>query len=58
LAVVTDVLLFGGLAIAATGAVLFLLSPGGREERPEAQRASLSFACKPGACAGRIDLAF
>jgi hypothetical protein len=57
LAVVTDVLLFGGLAVAATGAALFLLSSGG-EARPEAQRASLSFACKPGACAGRIDLAF
>lgn len=58
LAVVTDILLFGGLAVAATGAALFLFSPGRADERPEGQRASLSVACMPGACAGRLDLAF
>lgn len=55
LAVVTDILLFGGLAVAATGAVLFFLNSGG-PERPETQRAG--FACAPGACAGRLNLEF
>jgi tetratricopeptide (TPR) repeat protein len=51
LAVVTDVLLFGGLAVAGTGAVLFFLNRG-REEKPSATTASL--ACGPGACLGSL----
>jgi tetratricopeptide (TPR) repeat protein len=55
LALVTDVLLFGGLAVAGTGAVLFFLNRG-REEKPSATTASL--ACAPGACLGSLRTRF
>jgi tetratricopeptide (TPR) repeat protein len=57
LAVVTDVLLFGGLAVAGTGAVLFLLNRGGSEHAtPSATTAAL--ACAPGACVGTLRTRF
>ena len=56
LAVVTDVLLFGGLAVAGTGAVLFFLQSGSQEQAPPATTASL--ACAPGACLGSLRTRF
>jgi tetratricopeptide (TPR) repeat protein len=57
LALVTDVLLFGGLATAAVGGVLLLLKKPKRsssaDSAPEAQ-----FACTRGACAGGVALRF
>jgi tetratricopeptide (TPR) repeat protein len=48
-AVLTDVLLFGGLAVAATGAVMFLLNRGSAERNDAAS--GLAIACAPGGCA-------
>jgi len=50
LAVVTDVLLFGGLAAGGTGLVLFLLNRG--HETPSSTTANL--ACAPGACVANV----
>ena len=54
LATITDVLLFGGLAVAGTGVALLLL--GSNSER--ADRASASLMCGPGACAGHVAMRF
>jgi tetratricopeptide (TPR) repeat protein len=56
LAVVTDILLFGGLAVAGTGTVLFLLNHGKSEQAPSATTASI--ACAPGACYGALRTRF
>lgn len=56
LALVTDILLFGGIAVAGTGAVLFLLSGG--EESSEPAPASASVVCGPGMCGGSVQLRF
>jgi len=56
LALVTDILLFTGIAAAGTGAVLFLLSGG--EESSEPPPATASFACAPGMCGGSVQLRF
>jgi tetratricopeptide (TPR) repeat protein len=56
MALVTDILLFGGLAVAGTGVALFLLSgSGGSTETPTA---TASIACLPGACAGAVQVRF
>jgi tetratricopeptide (TPR) repeat protein len=57
LAVVTDVLLFGGLAVAGTGAVLFLLNRGGSEKAPPSATTA-ALACAPGACVGTLRTRF
>jgi tetratricopeptide (TPR) repeat protein len=56
LALVTDILLFGGLAVAGTGAVLFFLRPGSEDRPPPATTAAL--ACAPGACMGTLRTQF
>ena len=56
LALVTDILLFGGLAVAGTGAVLFFLHPGRTEQPPAATTAAL--ACAPGGCMGTLRTQF
>ena len=57
LAVVTDVLLFGGLATAAVGGLLLFLKKPKRDaaadEKPQAQ-----FACTRGGCAAGVALRF
>lgn len=54
LATITDVLLFGGLAVAGTGVVLLLI--GSNTER--ADHASASVMCGPSACAGHVTMHF
>jgi tetratricopeptide (TPR) repeat protein len=57
LAVVTDSLLFGGLAVAGTGVALWLLDSGsGESARPSATSAAL--ACVPGACHASLRTSF
>lgn len=56
LALVTDILLFSGIAAAGTGAVLFLLSGGAEASEPPP--ATASFACAPGICGGAVQLRF
>ena len=56
LATMTDVLLFGGIAVAAAGAAWFVLTPS-RESRAEAAPQA-SFACMPGNCAARLSVRF
>ena len=56
LALVTDILLFTGIAAAGTGAVLFLLS--GSEESSEPPATTASFMCAPGMCAGAFQTRF
>ena len=48
-----DVLLFGGIAVAGTGVVLFFLDQGA-----DSDGATAGFACVPGACAGNIAVKF
>jgi len=56
LALVTDILLFGGIAVAGTGVALLLLSgSGGSTETPPA---TASIACLPGACGGSVQVRF
>lgn len=55
LALITDILLFGGVAVAGTGVVLFLLDQGS-EERPPSATASI--ACLPGRCGATLRGAF
>jgi tetratricopeptide (TPR) repeat protein len=57
LAAITDVLLFGGLAVAGTGVVLFFLDANSGEHQ-HADRTSASVMCAPGACAGRVAMSF
>jgi tetratricopeptide (TPR) repeat protein len=56
LALVTDILLFSGLAVAGTGAVLFFLRPGSEERTPATTSAAL--ACAPGGCMGTLRTQF
>lgn len=59
LALVTDILLFGGIAVAGTGAVLFILDLGKDGSSGDSAAApTASLACLPGACAGSVRLAF
>jgi tetratricopeptide (TPR) repeat protein len=55
LAVVTDILLFGGLAVAGTGVVLFLLDQGASEKAPAT---TAGLACVPGACGAKLRTTF
>lgn len=60
LALVTDILLFGGIAVAGTGAVLFILDMGddSASDTASAYAPKASVACLPGACAGSVTLKF
>ena len=55
LALVTDVLLFGGLAIAGAGFALFLLDDGGGGDETEPEAAA---ACGPEGCAASLRVRF
>lgn len=50
LALVTDILLFGGIAVAGTGAVLFILDQG----QSDSADTTAAVACLPGACQGVV----
>jgi hypothetical protein len=54
LAAVTDVLMIGGVAAAATGATLFLMWRG----QSPSEAPSASVMCLPGACAGSVRVEF
>lgn len=56
MAVVTDVLLFGGIAVAGTGLVLFLLE--GAEEEPAGEGVTANLGCSPSGCAGAVRVLF
>jgi tetratricopeptide (TPR) repeat protein len=56
LATVTDILLFGGLAVAGTGVVLLLLDSGDSGESQSS--ASAGLACVPGACQAGLRASF
>jgi tetratricopeptide (TPR) repeat protein len=56
LATVTDILLFGGVAVAGTGVVLLLLDSGDSGESAPSTTAGL--ACVPGACAATMRASF
>ncbi len=56
MAIVTDVLLFGGIAVAGTGLVLFLL--GGAEEEPASEGVTAGLGCSPTGCAGAVRVPF
>jgi tetratricopeptide (TPR) repeat protein len=58
MALITDVLLFGGVAVAATGAVLFFLKKPKNREQPRAQRASGSVVCTSRICGGSLSVRF
>jgi tetratricopeptide (TPR) repeat protein len=55
LATVTDILLFGGLAVAGTGVVLWLLDAG---DSGESANATAGLACLPGAFAASVRASF
>lgn len=55
LALVTDILLFGGIAVAGTGVVLFLL---GDSKETASSTPAASLACIPGACGASVRGAF
>ena len=54
--VVTDILLFGGIAAAGTGLVLFLLE--GAEEEQASEGVTAGLGCSPTGCAGAVRVAF
>lgn len=56
MALVTDILLFGGIAVAGAGVALLLLSDSGGSS--EAPPATASIACLPGACGGSVQVRF
>jgi tetratricopeptide (TPR) repeat protein len=58
LATVTDILLFGGLAVAGTGVVLLLLDSGGSGESAPPSATTAGFACVPGACQAGLRASF
>jgi tetratricopeptide (TPR) repeat protein len=62
LAIVTDIMMFGGIAVAGTGAVLLvlnLMSGGGDEQQATvAYKPTASLACMPGACHGSMSMNF
>jgi tetratricopeptide (TPR) repeat protein len=62
LALVTDVLMFGGIAVAGTGAVLLVLNlMSGGDDKPTASVAgkpTAGLACMPGACHGSLSVPF
>ncbi len=60
LAAVGDALFFGGLAVAGTGVVLFILdaASGGNESAPAASAPTASLVCLPGSCAGAVAMKF
>jgi hypothetical protein len=58
LALVTDILLFGGIAVAGTGALLFIINSGKGSERNTPPATTASFACLPGLCGGSVRTAF
>jgi tetratricopeptide (TPR) repeat protein len=58
-AIVTDVLLFGGIAAAVTGATLFLLAPNGEpKDQASDPRFRAALSCSPGQCGGQVELHF
>lgn len=61
LALVTDILLFGGMAVAGTGFVLLLVDAGDSGESSHARapgQPTAAFACVPGACQANLRAAF
>jgi tetratricopeptide (TPR) repeat protein len=58
LATVTDVLLFGGLAVAGTGVVLLLLDSGDSGESAPSSATTAGLACAPGACQASVRASF
>jgi hypothetical protein len=56
LATVTDILLFGGVAVAGTGVVLWLLDLGDSGE--SAPNTTAGLACVPGACSATMRASF
>lgn len=62
LALVSDIMMFGGIAVAGTGAVLWvlnLMSDGGSEEHATvAYKPTANLACMPGACHGTMSMNF
>jgi hypothetical protein len=62
LALVSDIMMFGGIAVAGTGAVLWIInmmSDGGSEEHATvAYKPTASLACGPGACHGTMSMNF
>jgi len=56
LAIVTDVLLFGGIAVAGVGLVLLLLD--GDEADPSGGDTTVALGCVPGLCGGSVELSF
>ena len=56
MAIVTDVLLFGGIAVAGTGLVLLLLD--GAEEEPASESVTAGLGCSTTGCAGAVRVAF
>ncbi len=59
LALVSDILLFGGLAAAGTGAVLFIMNMGkGGESSAPPPATTASLMCLPGVCGGSVRTTF
>ena len=62
LAIVSDIMMFGGIAVAGTGAVLLVLNlmSGGGEEKTAtvAYKPTANLACGPGACHGTMSMNF
>jgi hypothetical protein len=54
-ALLADILLFGGIAVGGTGAVLFILDQAsGGSESDSAPATTASLACIPGACSASV----
>ncbi|HEX2678663.1 MAG TPA: tetratricopeptide repeat protein [Polyangiales bacterium] len=60
MALITDILMFGGIAVAGTGAVLFILdrAKGDSASSESSNAPTASVACLPGACAGSVTMKF
>jgi tetratricopeptide (TPR) repeat protein len=58
LAIVTDVLLFGGIATAGVGVVLLVLDMGSGGEESDDAPVSASLGCSPTTCGGSVALSF
>jgi tetratricopeptide (TPR) repeat protein len=58
LSLVADILLFGGIAVAGTGAVLFVLDQMGGDASEADSGTSASLACGPGLCGATFRTAF
>jgi hypothetical protein len=58
LATVTDILLFGGVAVAGTGVVLLLLKAGDSGESAPSHATTAGLACLPGTCQASLRASF